>query len=201
MRTSALLRSFFLLSIASSAAASIVEGQWTISAAVAADRFWGGSVEIAPDHRSFKPYRPTTIALGLERRTRGIGLGLNVGYTGASLGLEGTDAVVAVKGVFEVYSIAPEVSFRIVSLGTGNTLLLHAGPLIEVWSLVDEDTRSRAGCQGAVSLEVPLSKQFGLALSAGAALTSSPFENGELDGYELRALWRRRFGLGLNYRI
>jgi hypothetical protein len=52
-----------------------------------------------------------------------------------------------------------------------------------------------------MSLIVPLSGRFAASLTVGVAVTSSPFERGELEGYELQALWRRRFAAGLEYRL
>ena len=176
-------------------------GQWRVGVELGADRFWGGSAEVAPEHRSFRPYRPSTFGAGLERSSGRAGVGLRVLYTEASLALEGRDAVVAAKGVFKVYSASPEVTYRIASPGSSNQVLLRAGPLFEVWSIVDEKSRTRIGVQAAASLGIPLGGRFAGTLSAGAALIPSPFEDGELPGYELRALWRRRFAVGLQHRL
>jgi hypothetical protein len=75
------------------------------------------------------------------------------------------------------------------------------GPLFEVWSVIDEKTRTRIGIQSAASLGIPLSGRLGGTLSAGAAVIPSPFEEGELQGYDRRGLWRRRFAVGLQYRL
>jgi len=129
-------------------------------------------------------------------------VGLRLLYTGASLALEGSDAVVAAEGVFKVYSASPEVSYRIAWVGSNNQVLLRVGPLFEVWSIVDEESRTRIGVQGAASLGIPLGNRFAGVLSAGAALIPSPFKEGELlPSYDLRALWRRRFAVGLQYRL
>ena len=175
-------------------------GQWTVGVELGADRFWGGSVENGPERRSFHPYRPTTFGGSLERRSGRGGVAIRLLYTQASLALEGNDAVVAAKGVFKVYSASPEVSYRIASVGSSNQALLRVGPLFEVWSIIDEKSRTRVGVQGAASLGIPLGGSFAGLLSAGAALIPSPFEDGELlPGYDLRALWRRRFAVGLQY--
>jgi hypothetical protein len=175
-------------------------GQWTVGVELGADRFWGGSVENGPERRSFHPYRPTTFGGSLERRSGRGGVAIRLLYTQASLALEGNDAVVAAKGVFKVYSASPEVSYRIASVGSSNQALLRVGPLFEVWSIIDQKSRTRVGVQGAASLGIPLGGSFAALLSAGAALIPSPFEDGELlPGYDLRALWRRRFAVGLQY--
>jgi hypothetical protein len=129
-------------------------------------------------------------------------LGVQMHYAEASLGLEGEGAAVALEGVFTVVSISPEAAYRIASFGPGNQVRIHAGPLLEIWSIIDEGSRTRVGVQGALSIDVPLGGRFGGSVLAGAALVPSPFETGELDpGYELRALWRRRFAVGLQYRL
>jgi hypothetical protein len=176
-------------------------GQWTTAIELGADRFWGGSVEVASEHRSFRPYRPTTFGAALERSSGRAGVGLRFGYIEAGLALEGNDAVVAVKGVFKVYSASPEVSYRIASIGSSNQVVVRLGPLFEVWSVIDEKTRTRIGIQSAASLGIPLSGRLGGTLSAGAAVIPSPFEEGELQGYDRRGLWRRRFAVGLQYRL
>jgi hypothetical protein len=180
----------------------LAAGQWAIGAEVGADRFWGGSVETTPEERSFRPYRPTTLGVGLVRRFGTWGVGLRFRYASAGLALEGRDALVAAKGVFTMYSAAPEVIYRIATVGAGNQLLFHGGPLFEIWSVTDEDSRSQVGVQAAVSLLVPLGGRLAGTLSAGAAVTPSPFTNEQLDtGFERRPLWRRRVAGGLEYRL
>jgi hypothetical protein len=158
--------------------------QWAVGAEVGADRFWGGSAETTPEGRSFRPYRPTTFGVGVVRRSGTWGVGLHIRYASAALALEGHDALV------------------IAAVGAGNQLLLHGGPLFEIWSVTDEGSRSRVGVQAAVSLLMPLGGRLAGTLSTGAALTPSPFTSDQLDtGFERRALWRRRVAGGLEYRL
>ena len=203
MRASSMLSGLALASIASLAWCTPAPGQWTVGAEVGSDRFWGGSVQRTEERRSFRPYRPTTFGLGIERRgRRRFGVGLRLRYASAGLALEGADALVALKGVFKVYSAAPEMVYRIATVGAGNRLVLHAGPLFEVWSVVDEPSQSRVGVQGALSLYVPLGGRFAGSFLAGVALAPSPFARDQLDqNFERRALWRRRAGAGLEYRL
>jgi hypothetical protein len=175
--------------------------QWSVSLGVESDRFWGGSLENAPEQRSFRPYRPTLLSLGVERRSGSIGLGLRATYTKASLGLEGEEGVVAVKDVFTAVGVAPEINYQIAALGP-NRLLLHAGPLIEIWHPIDSETRTRAGARGAASLLVPLGGRFGLSVAGSVAVISSPFKADDLPGqYDLEALWRRGCAGALQYQF
>jgi hypothetical protein len=186
---------------------SPLAGQWRVGIEVGATRFWGASLDTGGDHTSVRPYRPTTFGIGLERQTGRYAAGLQVHYAEASLALEGPEATISAEGAFTILSISPEVAVRIAILGAGNQLRLHAGPLFEIWGLIDEEKRTRVGAQGSVSLDVPLGGRFGGVVLAGGAVTPSPYKEGELDlgggapTYDLRTLWRRRFAVGLQYRL
>lgn len=207
MRTSLLGNALIMVAIASSGWCSSLHGQWRVGVEVGAARFWGASRENSPDHPSFRPYRPTTFGVGLERQRGRYAVGLQVHYGEASLALEGPEVVVSAEGVFTLVSISPELAVRVATLGSGNQLRVHAGPLIDVWSIVDEDTRTRVGAQGSVTLDVPLGGSFEGMVLAGIAVTPSLYKDGELDlgggapTYELRTLWRRSFAIGLRYQL
>lgn len=176
--------------------------QWMVGLEIGSERYWGGTIETTPDERSFRPYRPTVLVAVLERRSGSLGATLRLKYADASLALEGSDAVVAVKDVFTVVSASPEITYRLITLGLENELRLHAGPLFEYWSVDEEDSRTRVGVQGAVSLTLPVGGGFALSLAAYGAVIASPFEESELlETYERRALWRRGVSGGLRYRL
>jgi hypothetical protein len=186
-----------LLAAASHEAAA----QWAGSIDVTEARFWGGSREQDGD-RAFHPYRPTIIGIGLERQMLGFSVGVRGYYAGASLALEGGDAVTAVKGALDLHGIAVELSHRVGSLGKTVDILVYGGPVIEVWDLADQSSSTHAGFTGAIGLVVGLGGRFSGIIKAGAAVTPSPFSTDDLDvGFEPRALWRRemsgrlRFGL------
>jgi len=207
MRISLLTNALRMVLIASSVWYSPLEGQWRFGIEVGAARFWGASRETGGDHLSFRPYRPTTLGAGLERQTGRYAIGLQVRYAEASLALEGPEVVISSEGAFTFVSISPEVAVRIATLGSGNQLRLHAGPVVEVWDIIDQEGRTRIGAQSSISLDVPLGGRFEGVVLAGLAVTPSPYEEGELDlggsapTYELRTQWRRSFAGGLRYRL
>jgi hypothetical protein len=182
-------------------------GQWRLGLEVGAARFWGGSIDTQGENASFVPYRPTTFGIGLERQTGKYGFGLQVHYAEAGLALVGPELSVAAEGAFTILSLSPEAVLRIATLGHGNELRIHAGPLLEIWDVIDLDSRTRVGAQASVSLDVPLGGRFRGAALAGGAVTPSPYEEGELDqegsglNFNLRTLWRRSFALGLLYQL
>lgn len=182
--------------------ASPASAQWFTGVELGADRYWGGSAETTAEGRSFHPYRPTSFGIGLERRAGSLAWGLRAHYAEAALALEGEGATASIDGVFKVVSILPEAVYRLANLGPVSELRLHAGPLFEIWDIIDEDARFFIGAQGAVSLDVPLGGRFAGMVLAGLAVSPSPFEKDELgEGFEPRTLWRRRFSGGLRYRL
>jgi hypothetical protein len=188
-------------------ASSSLAAQWRVGVEVGAARFWGGSLDTQGDGTSFRPYRPTTFGIGLERQAGRYGLGIQLHYFEAGLVLEGPDVAISSGGVFTAFSISPQIAVHIATLGSGNQVRVHAGPLIEIWDIVDNDARTRVGAQGSVSLDVPFGMRLNGVVSGGAAIVPSPYNMGELDlgegapTYERRALWRRTFELGLRYRL
>jgi hypothetical protein len=177
-------------------------GQWFVGVEIGADRFWGGSVETTPDRRSFRPYRPTVFGLGLERRITRVSLGVRVHYTDAALALEGDEAAVAVGGVFDVFSLSPEIIYQLTILGGVNELRLHAGPLLEVWNIIDEESKLHVGMQASLSVRIPLWTRFAGSVVVGAAVSPSPFTREQLEqNFEPRTLWRRGVAGRLEYRL
>lgn len=206
MRTAHLRHALITASLATVWCSPLL-GQWRIGMEVGAARFWGASRESGGDRPSFRPYRPTTLGVGVERQTGRYAVGLQVRYAEASLALEGPEVVIASEGAFTLVSISPEVAVRIATLGSGNQLRVHAGPMLERWDIIDQNARTRFGGQGSVSLDVPLGGRFAGTVLAGIAVTPSPYEEGELDlggsapSYELRTQWRRSFAVGLQYQL
>lgn len=175
--------------------------QWVVSADVTAARFWGGSQEVQGD-RAFRPYRPTIVGLGIERQVLGMNVGLRGYYASASLALEGSEAVAAVQNALDLRGLCMEVSGSVARLGEAVSVVIYAGPVIEVWDLADESSSTHAGLSSSVGLQVALGGRFSGVLKAGTAVTASPFSTTELeDGFERRALWRREVSGRLRYEL
>jgi hypothetical protein len=207
MSTASLLRTVLLAVTCLSSTASIpLWAQWRVGVEVGGARFRGGSLD-TEEQTSFLPYRPTTFGAGLEHQAGQYGFGLQVHYFQASLALEGPEVTISAEGVFKTVSISPEAVVRIATLGPGNQVRLHAGPVFEVWDIIDLGTRTRVGAQGSVSLDVPLGARFSGVVAPGAAVTPSPFNEEELGlgtgapTFERKTLWRGTLGLGLRYQL
>lgn len=208
MSPASLLRTILVvLTTLSAAGVSPLPGQWRVGLEVGAARFWGGSVDTGGEGTSFRPYRPTTFGVALERQAGRYAFALEVHYFEAGLALEGPEVVIASDGAFTSVSVSPEAALQVTTLGSTSQLWIHAGPVLEIWDVIDNDSRTRLGLQGSVSLDVPLGSRFSGVLKAGGAVSPSPYKEGELDlgagapTYERRALWRRSFGLAVKYRL
>jgi hypothetical protein len=176
--------------------------QWAVTAEVGAARYWGASAESSGSGPSFRPYGPTIFGVGLERHRDRWGWGIRLQHAGASLALEGKDAVAAVKGALDSYGISPEVSLRLKRLDSGLQLRLSGGPLLEFWDIASEISHARVGAQVGLGVLLPLGGKVAAGLRAGLAVTPSPFDQEDLQaGYEPRALWRRGLSASLQYRL
>ncbi|HZA97566.1 MAG TPA: hypothetical protein VE399_02225, partial [Gemmatimonadales bacterium] len=81
MTASSLLRTVTaLLTILLAGGSSPVTAQWRLGVEVGAARFWGGSIDTGGEDTSFRPYRPTTFGIGLERQAGRYAFGLQVHY-------------------------------------------------------------------------------------------------------------------------
>jgi hypothetical protein len=179
--------------------------QWSITAEVAANHFWGTTAQPAGEQAQagFRPYRPASFGFRLERRSHAVRLGVALSYFDAGLGLESSETIVIASNVLTVYSAAPEIGLRVARSAAGAELWASGGPLIEIWKPIDLDSRTRGGGQAALSLEVPLTGRLGGTARFGVAvLPSSPFTREELiEEFEPAAAWRRSFTAGLRYRL
>jgi hypothetical protein len=191
-----------LLVLSLAGASREAPAQWVLAAEIGAARFWGASAETGGSDRSFRPYRPTIVGIGLERQARRVGWGIRLRYAGASLALEGDDAVSAVKGALSLYEVAPELSIGLKRLSSGLQFRLCTGPLVEIWELGSETSHVRVGAHAEIGLHVPLSVRVSAGVAANLAVTPSPFNDGDLvAGYEPRTLWRRGVTASLQYRL
>jgi hypothetical protein len=192
----------FLLVLSLAGASREAPAQWALTAEIGAARFWGASAEIGGGGLSFRPYRPTIFGLGIERQRGRLGLGVRLQYAGASLALEGKDALAAVKGALDIYGFSPELSVVAKRFPSAVQLRLSGGPLVELWDVGTGASHTRVGAQAGLGLHVPVSGRIIAGLRLNGAVTPSPFTTGDLAaGYEPRTLWRRAMSVSLHYRL
>ena len=177
--------------------------QWCVTAEVGLARFGGTSLDTAAaDPTSLRPSRPTLVALRLGRDLGAIGFALAVARAPTGLLETGPDLAIVVPDVMTLYEVAPEVAVRVARSSAGATWRLHAGPVLDHWTVKQDGDRTRWGVHVGSSLGFPLVSRLGVSVRAGATLTPSVFDAAELpDGFERRAMWRTGIALGVRYSL
>ena len=187
------------------AAAAPVRGQtnrWRLALETGEIRFGGSSVDTSSDSSgAFRPFRPATLGIRIERGRGRLAIGLGVIYGQADPALVGPDAtVIGYGGPLRLLELAPAVSWRITSLGAGG-LFLGGGPVIDRWSWSEGPTRWRLGGEMSATVEAALGASAALLARVGVARTASIFEATDLpQEFETRPSWRRSIALGLTLR-
>lgn len=187
------------------AAATPVRGQtnhWRFALETGEIRFGGSSADTSSDSSgAFRPFRPATLGLRIERGLDRLAIGIGVLYGEADPALVGPDAtVIGYGGPLRLLELAPAVSWRITSLGAGG-LYLGGGPVLDHWSWSEGPTRWRVGGEVSATVEAPLGAGAALLARAGVARTASIFEATDLpQEFEPRPSWRRSIALGLTLR-
>ena len=173
--------------------------RWRLALEAGEIRFGGSSVDTSSDSSgAFRPFRPATLGLRIERGLDRLGVGIGVMYGEADPALVGRDAtVIGYGGALQLLELAPAVSWRLTSLGAGG-LYLGGGPVIDRWSWSEGPTRWRVGGEISATVAAPLCGAAALVSRAGVGRTASIFEAADLpEEFELRPSWRRSIALGV----
>ena len=187
------------------AAAAPARGQtnrWHMALEAGEIRFGGSSVDTSSvSAGAFRPFRPATLGLRVERGLNRLGIGIGLLYGEADPALIGPDAtVIGYGGPLRLLELAPAVSWRLTGLGAGG-FYLAGGPVLDRWSWAEGPTRWRFGGEVSVSVEAPLGGNAALVARGGVGRTASVFERADLpEDFELRPSWRRSIALGVTLR-
>jgi len=172
---------------------------WGLGLDIGLTRFWGGSEPIAPNEApGFKPYRPTTFGVRLDRRFGRGSLAVGVLYAQSGLGSENDDLAIIAKGGVDLVEATPEVGYRLGTLGPVTAVSLFAGPVLDVWMLSGEDTRLRIGGRAGLELLVPLGGALAGTIRAHGGLSGSLFHDSEVPSdFRTKAMPNAGVSLGL----
>lgn len=164
--------------------------------------FMGGTSQDTSnaDVGSLRPYRPTQYTVRPEWQFGRVRVGLGLLYARPTLAIEGTFTFVANdSGKSTLFEVAPEVAYRLLQTHTGVSLRLHAGPVVDLWTVLGED-RAVAGGQLAVSVEMPLASRFQILIRGSGVMTKSIFDKNDLPPeLEVQPMRRGTIALGVRY--
>jgi len=177
------------------------EKTWGIGLDLGLTRFWGGSKAVAPNTApAFKPYRPTAAAVRVDRTVGRARVGLAVSYAASGLALEGEDVTLIAKGGLTWVQVAPEVAYRLATLGPVTELRIFGGPVADIWIPSGEDGRTRIGGRGGAELLVPLSGWLACTLRAQGGLAGSLFRETDVpSGFQPRTMPNVGVSLGIRF--
>jgi hypothetical protein len=192
-----------LLSLAFPAGAAAQERSWDIGFDVGLTRFWGASAPASPGAApGVKPYRPTTVAIRADRSVGRVRVGLAVAYAGSGLAAESEDVTVIAKGGLTWVQLAPEVAYRLATLGPVSEFRLFAGPVADFWMPNEDDGRARFGGRAGLELLMPLGGDLSGTLRAHAGLTGSLFSAADVPSdYRTSTMPNAGVALGLRVRL
>ncbi|HYL29046.1 MAG TPA: hypothetical protein VEU27_03880 [Gemmatimonadales bacterium] len=190
-----------LLALAFPARAGGQSKPWGIGFDAGLTRFWGASEPVPPNVTpGARPYRPTTFAIRADRIFGRSRVGLTVSYAGSGLGVENQDLAIIAKGGLTWVQLAPELAYRLATLGPVTELRLFGGPVADLWNVDGDDTRTRIGGRAGLELLVPLGGPLAATMRAHGGLSGSLFREADVpSGYRTKTMPNAGFALGFRF--
>jgi len=184
---------------------AVAQGPWSIFLAGGAAGFGGTSSPTAPpgDITQYKPGATTRFHLGAARAFGRVSVTIDAAYAKAALNASTDGYRVAFSPGFTLYDVRLLANYELARMGTGTTLLVGLGPMLQIWSGdAVIGTQTRLGAATALTLNVPISKRFGLFTTGSLGVAGSAFDQETLDlagGFEPVATWTRELAVGIRY--
>ena len=174
---------------------------WGIGFDAGLTRFWGASEPVPPNVTpGARPYRPTTFAIRADRVLGRSRVGLTVSYAGSGLGVENEDLAIIAKGGLTWVQLAPELAYRVATLGPVTELRLFGGPVADIWRVDGDNTRTRIGGRAGLELLVPLGGPVAATMRAHGGLSGSLFREADVpSGYRTKTMPNAGFALGFRF--
>lgn len=201
MRIGASTVGLLLLALALPSRAGGQTKPWGIGFDAGLTRFWGASEPVPPNVTpGARPYRPTTFAIRADRVLGRSRVGLTVSYAGSGLGVESQDLAIIAKGGLKWVQLAPELAYRLATLGPVTELRLFGGPVADLWNVDGDDTRTRIGGRAGLELLVPLGGPLAATMRAHGGLSGSLFREADVpSGYRTKTMPNAGFALGFRF--
>ena len=201
MRIGASTVGLLLLALALPSRAGGQTKPWGIGFDAGLTRFWGASEPVPPNVMpGARPYRPTTFAIRADRVLGRSRVGLTVSYAGSGLGVESQDLAIIAKGGLTWVQLAPELAYRLTTLGPVTELRLFGGPVADLWNVDGDDTRTRIGGRAGLELLVPLGGPLAATMRAHGGLSGSLFREADVpSGYRTKTMPNAGFALGFRF--
>lgn len=178
-----------------------LSAQWSVGLSVGVARHFGGAVSTADSEPgSVHPYRPTIVTLSIGHDWGAVRADLGLGYGAPALAVEIPGGAFIDTKALHFYSGSPEISVRVLPIGSGGALRAGVGGDVLIWSMTGSDSRIRLGGHVSAAYEWPFAGRFLGSIQAGLSVTPSMFDASELaPPFERRAMVRPSVSVGLRY--
>jgi hypothetical protein len=178
-----------------------LSAQWSVGLSVGVARHFGGAVSTADSEpASVHPGRPTMVTLSVGREWGGVRTDLGLGYGSPGLAVEIPGGAFIDTKALHFYSGSPEISVRVLPIGSGGALRAGVGGDVLIWTIAGDDARVRLGGHVTAAYEWPFAGRLLGSIQAGLSLTPSIFDASELDTpFERRVMVRPSVSIGLRY--
>jgi hypothetical protein len=149
------------------------QAEWRLTFDAGATTFSAAAHDTSADQVNIRPWRPTTFSLRLTRDAGKLGAGLTLGVSNGPVGVNIDDFVLMDGFQALLIELAPEIRYRLASIPGGGGLHLSAGPVVDIWTPQDDDTRTVYGGIGALTLSLPLAGSWLVDIRGDLAVTGS----------------------------
>jgi hypothetical protein len=179
--------------------ASAAQRSWGLGLEVGIERFWGASGPLAgADEVALRPYRPTHIAIRVDRGVGPLRVALNARYARSAVAGEYEGGATVFTDGFTVIELAPEAAVALVGLGAGAAVRAFAGPVLRLWLPPEESARTRLGARGGLELEASLGTRVSAITRLHGGIAASALDDADVPpGYEVRPMPSAGVALGI----
>jgi len=178
------------------------EPTWRLTAGGSQVWFGGGLRDTTASDVAFSLTPTTAWGLAADHALGRLRLGIGLSYLSTTLRVVGPEITIIDETFdlrqFEIAALVTLPPLRVGSSGAG--FLFSAGPALDIWSVTNENSRTRFGGLVALLFTAPITPGWTLLASAAGSASGSPFEASELPAdFESSTLWTGRIGFGVQY--
>ncbi len=178
------------------------EGAWHLTATAAQTWFSGGLDDTTTTDGKWSLAPKMTWGISADRAVGTIRIGLGLSYLSSNLHLA-SDPITITENTLDIaqWGVSALVTVPLLRLGTaGAAVHLSAGPVLGIWAITEEDSRTRFGGTATLQVTAPLASSWHLLATLGGTVSGSPFNTDDLPPeFETTTLWASRVGLGVQY--
>jgi hypothetical protein len=143
------------------------------------------------------PWHLASYSLRVAHDGDGLGLAFALTAAGGQLAGRSGDFVVIPGMHLLLLEFAPELRLRLGTTAAGANLLGHAGPVFDIWAPEGDDVRTACGGMAGLTLTLPLTRRWEVAVRSDIAITGSEATRAEASDQIRRAKTMRRGRLAL----